>query len=212
MKVDAKTMAVYAVTDSAWLKGRALAEDVERALLGGATFVQLREKALDTEDFIKLAQEVKQVVDRFAVPFVINDSVEVAMAVDADGVHVGQKDMEAGDVRQRLGADKIIGVSVQNCEQALLAEAQGADYLGVGAMFATGTKLDASEVSFEELKNICEAVSIPVVAIGGINEKNIQQLKGIGADGVAVVSAIFAAEDITQATQSLVKLVGEMLA
>lgn len=203
MKVDRKTMLLYAVTDRAWLGGRRLEEDVERAIRGGATFIQIREKALGDAAFLEQAKAIKAVTDRYGVPFVVNDNVAIAKAVGADGVHVGQDDMEAGDVRAQLGPDKIIGVSVRTVEQALLAEERGADYLGVGAVFPTATKQDASEVSFETLREICEAVSIPIVAIGGISRENVTQLAGSGIDGVAVVSAIFAAEDIEKAAAEL---------
>lgn len=196
-------MLVYAVTDRTWLNGRRLEGDVEKAIKGGATFVQIREKELDTAAFLEQAKAVKAVTDRYGVPFVVNDNVEIALAVDADGVHVGQSDMEAGDVRAKLGPDKIIGVSAQTVEQAILAEKHGADYLGVGAVFPTSTKLDAAEVSFDTLHAICEAVSIPVVAIGGINLENVSELKGSGISGAAVVSAIFAAQDIETAAAAL---------
>lgn len=211
MKVDEKSMKVYAVTDSMWLNGRALADDVERAIQGGATFIQLREKQLNDEAFLAEAIALKKITDRYQVPFVINDNVEIAIKMNADGVHVGQSDMEAGDVRGRLGADKIIGVSVRNLEQALLAQAHGADYLGVGAMFATSTKTDAAEVSFETLREICNAVDIPVVAIGGISLANVGELAGSGIDGVAVVSAIFAQPDIMSATKALSNKMDEVL-
>ena len=206
MNVEREKMLVYAVTDRTWLNGQTLEEQVEKAIKGGATFLQLREKKLCYDDFLKQAIALKKITDKYNIPFVINDNVDIAIAVDADGVHVGQKDMEAGKVRQKLGQNKIIGVSVQTVEQAILAQKQGADYLGVGAVFSTSTKLDASEVSFETLQKICNAVSIPVVAIGGISQSNIMQLKGSGIDGVAVVSAIFAQKDITQATKELVAL------
>ncbi len=206
MNVEREKMLVYAVTDRTWLNGQTLEEQVEKAIKGGATFLQLREKKLCYDDFLKQAIALKKITDKYNIPFVINDNVDIAIAVDADGVHVGQKDMEAGKVRQKLGQNKIIGVSVQTVEQAILAQKQGADYLGVGAVFSTSTKLDASEVSFETLQKICNAVSIPVVAIGGISQSNILQLKGSGIDGVAVVSAIFAQKDITQATKELVAL------
>ena len=206
MNVEREKMLVYAVTDRTWLNGQTLEEQVEKAIKGGATFLQLREKKLCYDDFLKQAIALKKITDKYNIPFVINDNVDIAIAVDADGVHVGQKDMEAGKVRQKLGQNKIIGVSVQTVEQAILAQKQGADYLGVGAVFSTSTKLDASEVSFETLQKICDAVSIPVVAIGGISQSNILQLKGSGIDGVAVVSAIFAQKDITQATKELVAL------
>lgn len=207
MKVERKTMRLYAVTDRAWLNGRKLEDDVEKAIRGGATFMQIREKDLDDAAFLAQAKAVKAVTDRYGVPYVVDDNVEVAKAIDADGVHVGQSDMETGAVREKLGPDKIIGVSVQTVEQALLAEKRGADYLGVGAVFPTSTKEDASEVSFETLQEICDKVSIPVVAIGGINRENVTQLAGSGIDGIAVVSAIFAAEDIEKATAELAEKV-----
>ena len=204
-------MLVYAVTDRAWLNGKTLEEQVEKAIQGGATLIQLREKQLHYDDFLEQAIKIKKITAQYHIPFIINDNVEIALAVDADGVHVGQKDMQANMVRKKLGENKIIGVSVQTLEQALSAEKNGADYLGVGAVFSTSTKQDASEVSFETLQNICKAVSIPVVAIGGINIKNIDKLKNSGIDGVAVVSAIFAQKDITKATQELVSLSKEIL-
>lgn len=207
MKVERKTMRLYAVTDRAWLNGRKLEDDVENAIRGGATFMQIREKDLDDAAFLAQAKAVKAVTDRYGVPYVVDDNVEVAKAIDADGVHVGQSDMETGAVREKLGPDKIIGVSVQTVEQALLAEKRGADYLGVGAVFPTSTKEDASEVSFETLREICDKVSIPVVAIGGINRENVTQLAGSGIAGIAVVSAIFAAEDIEKATAELAEKV-----
>ncbi len=200
MKLDKKSLLLYAVTDRAWLNGRRLAADVEKALEGGATFVQLREKDATFDEFVAQAKEVKEVCKKYGVPFVINDNIEVALAVDADGIHVGQSDMEAGSVRQRLGRDKILGVSTRTVEEALLAQERGADYLGVGAMFQTSTKLDAADVTFQELREICKAVEIPVVAIGGISSKNVEELQGTGIDGVAVVSALFAAEDIQLAS------------
>lgn len=205
MKPDKKSMLLYAVTDRMWLGERTLAEDVERALLGGATFVQLREKEADEAEFLAQARAVQQVCKKYDVPFVINDNVDIAMEVDADGVHVGQQDMEADHVRSRLGDEKIIGVSVRTVEEALLAEERGADYIGVGAMFTTSTKLDAASVSFDTLQKICSAVHIPVVAIGGISLENVEQLAGTGIDGVAVVSALFAAQDITKAAQMMVE-------
>lgn len=211
MNIEREKMLVYAVTDRTWLNGQTLEEQVEKAIKGGATFLQLREKKLCYDDFLKQAIALKKITDKYNIPFVINDNVDIAIAVGADGVHVGQKDMEAGKVRQKLGQNKIIGVSVQTVEQAILAQKQGADYLGVGAVFSTSTKLDASEVSFETLQKICNAVSIPVVAIGGISQSNILQLKGSGIDGVAVVSAIFAQKDITQATKELVTLSKQLI-
>ncbi len=204
-------MLVYAVTDRAWLGERELKEQVEDTIQGGATFIQLREKNMEKEQFLQEAMKIKKVTDKYHVPFVINDDVDIAIACDADGVHVGQKDMEAGKVREKLGKDKIIGVSVQTIEQAILAEKNGADYLGVGAVFPTSTKEDASEVSYNTLKSICNEVSIPVVAIGGIQANNIINLKGSGIDGIAVVSAIFARENITEATKELVEKTKKMI-
>jgi thiamine-phosphate pyrophosphorylase len=198
-----KALLLYAVTDRAWLNGRTLANDVEEALKGGATLVQLREKDLDYDAFLAEALEIKALCKAYGVPFVINDSVEIALACDADGVHVGQSDMEALKVRERLGSNKIIGVSAQMVEQAILAEKSGADYIGVGAVFTTSTKKDADFVSYDKLKAICAAVKIPIVAIGGIYAHNIERLAGAGIDGVAVVSAIFAEKDIQAATKRL---------
>ncbi|MFY9312545.1 MAG: thiamine phosphate synthase [Tepidanaerobacteraceae bacterium] len=203
MKLDRSSMLLYAVTDRTWLKGRSLADAVEEALRAGVTFLQLREKDLDYASFLELAREIKGITDKYGIPYVINDKVEVAMAVGADGVHVGQDDMAPEDVRKIIGPDKILGVSAQTVGQALLAEKKGADYIGVGSIFPTSTKPDAETVSFDTLKAICEAVSIPVVAIGGINKDNAMRLSGSGIDGIAVVSAIFAREDIATAVREL---------
>ncbi len=184
---------------------------MEEALKGGATFIQLREKELDEEHFLEEAKEIKELCRRYQVPFVINDNVEIALAVDADGVHVGQSDMEAGDVRAKLGPDKMIGVSAQTVEQAVMAEQNGADYLGVGAVFPTGSKADALEVSHDTLKAICKAVKIPVIAIGGISMENILELSGSGVCGIAVISAIFAKDDIEEAARELRGLTEKMV-
>ena len=210
MKCDKKDLLLYAVTDRAWVGKETLYEQVEDTLKGGTTFIQLREKELDKESFLKEAIEIKELCKKYNVPFVINDEVDVALQVDADGVHVGQSDMEAGNVRELLGPDKIIGVSAQTVEQALLAEKRGADYLGVGAVFKTGSKDDADDVSHETLKAICEAVSIPVIAIGGITMDNVVELKGTGICGIAVISAIFAKPDIKEATNKLLETVKEI--
>lgn len=210
MKLDKKSMTLYAVTDRSWLEGRSLSTLVEESLKAGVTFVQLREKKLDLNEFVELAKEIKNLTDQYNIPYVINDNVEVALACNADGVHVGQKDMEASNVREKIGKDKILGVSVQTVEQAILAEKKGADYLGVGAVFSTSTKLDAINVSFDTLKEICNAVSIPVVAIGGINKGNVLKLSGSGVDGIAVVSAIFAEKDVYKATEELRTLSEQM--
>ena len=203
MKLDKKDLLLYAVTDRHWLGDRTLYEVVKESLDGGATFIQLREKNLDQEHFLEEAKELKKLCAEYKVPFVINDNVDIALEIDADGVHVGQSDMEAGDVRAKLGPDKIIGVSAQTVEQALIAEKHGADYLGVGAVFPTGSKDDAVEVSHETLKAICEAVSIPVIAIGGITVDNTSSLAGTGICGIAVISAIYGQENILEATKKL---------
>ncbi len=210
MKFDKKDLLLYAVTDRSWLGGETLASQVERAVKGGAAFVQLREKELDKEHFLKEAVEIRELCRKYQVPFVVNDDVEIAVKSGADGVHVGQSDMEVGDVRAKLGPDKIIGVSAQTVEQAVLAEERGADYLGVGAVFPTGSKADACEVSHETLRAICEAVGIPVIAIGGINADNLRELSGSGICGIAVISAIFAKEDIEGAARELRSLAEEM--
>jgi len=212
MRCDKKDLLLYAVTDRSWLGEQTLYEQVEKALKGGATFVQLREKELDDDAFLAEAIEIQALCKKYNVPFVINDNVEIARKMNADGVHVGQSDMEAGDVRALLGEDKILGVSAQTVEQAILAEQRGADYLGVGAVFHTGSKADADDVSRETLKAICEAVSIPVVAIGGIGKHNVLKLSGSGICGIAVISAIFAAEDITSATAELKALTEQAVA
>ena len=206
MKCDKNSLLLYAVTDRAWLNGETLYDQVEKAINGGVTFVQLREKELDKESFLNEALEIQKLCRTHNIPFVVNDNVEIAKEINADGVHVGQSDMRAANARDVLGKDKIIGVSVQTVEQAVLAEKQGADYLGVGAVFPTGSKADAEDVSYETLKAICEAVNIPVVAIGGISAGNVLKLKGCGISGIAVISAIFAAEDIESATKNLKQL------
>ena len=209
MKCAKEELLLYAVTDRSWLKGDTLYHQVEQVLEGGATFVQLREKELDEEQFLEEAKEIRKLCRKYGVPFVINDNVRIAAEVDADGVHVGQSDMEAGDVRAKLGPDKLIGVSAQTVEQAVQAEKRGADYLGVGAVFPTGSKADAVEVSRETLEAICRAVSIPVIAIGGIGQGNVMELAGSGICGIAVISALFAQPDIKKAAEDLKKLTEE---
>ncbi|GAA0252427.1 thiamine phosphate synthase [Faecalicatena contorta] len=211
MKCGKEELLLYAVTDRSWLGESTLYQQVQDALEGGATFIQLREKDLETEAFLEEAREIKALCKKYQVPFVINDSVEIALAVDADGVHVGQSDMEAGDVRRRLGEDKIIGVSAQTVEQALLAQKHGADYLGVGAVFPTGSKADAIEVDMETVKAICGAVDIPVIAIGGIGAGNVMELAGSGICGIAVISALFAQQDIKEAARELKTLTEAMV-
>ena len=203
-------MLLYAVTDRAWVGRQTLYEQVESAIKGGATCVQLREKELSEEAFLAEAFEIGRLCRSYGVPFIINDNVKIALECGADGVHVGQSDMQAYDVRAIAGDKMIIGVSAKTVEQALAAQNAGADYLGVGAVFSTSTKLDATGISFDALKDICQSVDIPVVAIGGINKNNILKLSGSGADGVALVSAIFAAEDIEKECRELRGLSSEM--
>ena len=203
MKCAKEDLLLYAVTDRHWLNGRTLYEVVKESLDGGVTFLQLREKTLDEAHFLEEAKELQKLCKEYKVPFIINDNVDIAVAMNADGVHVGQSDMEAGDVRAKLGEDKIVGVSAQTVEQALLAQERGADYLGVGAVFPTSSKDDAVEVDHEMVKAICEAVDIPVIAIGGITKDNVQELSGCGLCGIAVISAIFAKPDIKKATEEL---------
>lgn len=211
MNCDKKDLLLYAVTDRAWLGDKTLSWQVEESLKGGATMIQLREKHLDHEHFLKEAKEIKELCRKYQVPFLINDDVDLAVEVDADGVHVGQHDMEAGEVRKKIGPNRILGVSAQTVEQALLAQQAGADYLGVGAVFPTGTKDDADAVSIQTLGEICRAVSIPVVAIGGIGQHNVMQLVGSGICGIAVVSALYAQPDIQNAASTLHALAKEMV-
>ncbi len=196
MKFDKSAMLLYAVTDRAWVGRQTLYEQVECAIRGGVTCLQLREKELDSGSFFEEAEKIKLLCNKSNVPFIVNDNVEIAVKCGADGVHIGQEDMAAAEVRRIIGKDMILGVSAQTVEQAKKAEQDGADYLGVGAVFPTSTKLDAADVPYDTLKEICAAVKIPVVAIGGIKRENINMLSGSGISGIAVVSAIFAAEDI----------------
>lgn len=211
MKCDKKMMLLYAVTDRAWTGTMSLYEQVEAALKNGVTCVQLREKELDEETFLQEALEIGSLCRKYQVPFIINDNVEIAVKCGADGVHVGQEDMVASDVRRRVGDSMIIGVSAHNVEEAKEAVKNGADYLGVGAVFRTSTKTNVSNMSAETLKAICDAVDVPVVAIGGISAENIHLLNGSGVDGAAVVSAIFAAEDPGKAAAELLTLVSNMV-
>ena len=211
MKCVKEDLLLYAVTDRHWLNGRTLYEVVKESLDGGVTFLQLREKTLDEAHFLEEAKELQKLCKEYKVPFIINDNVDIAVAMNADGVHVGQSDMEAGDVRAKLGSDKIIGVAAHTVEEALLAEERGADYLGVGAVFPTGTKTDVDVLDGGMIREITEAVHIPVIAIGGIGKDNVEKLAGNGLDGVAVISAIFAQKDITEATRELKEAVFRMV-
>ncbi len=212
MRCDKKHMLLYAVTDRAWTGKKTLYQQVEEALRGGVTCVQLREKDLGYEEFLREAKEVHALCRRYGVPFIVNDNVEVAAACGAEGVHVGQEDMAAGEVRRRVGEGMILGVSVHTVEEARKAVENGADYLGLGAVFPTSTKTDVDQMSSETLRAICEAVDVPVVAIGGISRDNIGKLAGSGVDGAALVSAIFSAEDIEAACRELRKLAEQMVA
>ena len=211
MKCDKRYMLLYAVTDRAWTGKQTLYEQVEAALKGGVTCVQLREKELDETAFLQEAKELCALCRRYGVPFLVNDNVEIAIACGADGIHVGQEDLAAGEVRRRVGENMILGVSVHTVEEACQAVRDGADYLGLGAVFPTSTKTDVEQMSNETLRAICDAVDVPIVAIGGINRGNILKLAGSGVDGVALVSAIFSAEDIEEACRELRAMSKEMV-
>ena len=206
-----KDLTLYAITDRHWLNGQTLKSQVEKALKGGATMIQIREKDLNEKDFLLEAEELLALCRSYNVPFIVNDNVELAVKIGADGVHVGQSDMNARDVRALIGNDKILGASTQTVEQALFAQECGADYLGVGAVFPTGSKDDAEVLDRKTLMDICKAVSIPVVAIGGITKDNVRELKGTGIAGISVISAIFAQKDIQNATAELLKRTEEIL-
>ncbi len=211
MKCDKRHMLLYAVTDRAWTGKQTLYEQVEAALKGGVTCVQLREKELDEAAFLREAESVCALCRRYGVPFLVNDNVEIAIACGADGIHVGQEDLTAGEVRRRVGENMILGVSVHTVEEACQAVRDGADYLGLGAVFPTSTKTDVEQMSNETLRAICDAVDVPIVAIGGINRGNILKLAGSGVDGVALVSAIFSAEDIEGTCRELRAMSEEMV-
>ena len=210
MKCDKRTTLLYAVTNRAWVGEMTLMEQVEAVLKNGATCVQLREKDLDEASFLAEAKEMAALCRRYHVPFIVNDNVDIAVACGADGVHVGQEDMAAGDVRRRVGPNMLVGVSAHTVEEALDAVKNGADYLGLGSVFSTSTKLDVDLMSRETLQAICRAVDVPTVAIGGISRKNILDLAGSGVDGVAVVSALFGAPDPGAAAAELAALAQEM--
>ena len=212
MKFDKHQLLLYAVTDRSWLpQGKTLADQVEQALEGGATMIQIREKHLSHAAFLEEARQLQQLCRRYQVPLIVNDDVDLALEIGADGVHVGQEDLEAGQARAKLGPYRILGVSAHSVEEALRAQAAGADYLGVGAVFPTGTKSDASALPHGALKEICAAVDIPAVAIGGITAENILQLAGSGSAGAAVVSALFAQPDVRAAARQLRQLCGQLV-
>lgn len=194
---------LYLVTDRALMSTATLAEAVEQAILGGCTMVQLREKAISSLDFYEQAMEIKQITDQYHVPLIINDRIDIALAVKADGVHIGQSDLPAAVARKLIGADMLLGISSASVTEAVQAEKDGADYLGVGAMFPTGTKTDAGLVSMEELQKIRHAVNLPIVVIGGINRKNASLFHSIGIDGLAVVSAIIAQSNVREAAAEI---------
>ena len=200
-------VSLYLVTDRRWLGERTLWDAVDEAILGGVTVVQLREKEISSRGFLELAQKVKAVTDRYGVPLIINDRIDIALAIDADGVHLGPEDLPVPIVRKLLGEERIIGASAATLAEARLLQAQGADYLGVGAVFPTETKLNAEKVSIEEIKGIKAAVGIPVVAIGGISAENCTGVMATGVDGVAVVTAIVAQPDIGEAARRLSSLI-----
>lgn len=204
-------MRLYAVTDQTWTGKQTLYEQVEAALKGGVTCIQLREKELSEKEFIEEAIAIRKICQFHQVPLIINDNVNVALHSGADGIHIGQTDMKIMDVRRILGENKIIGVSAHSVEEAMEAVRNGADYLGVGAVFSTSTKLDATALSYETLRNICHSVTIPVVAIGGIHKENILKLSGSGIDGVALVSAIFSARDIERECKELSRTIHNMI-
>lgn len=206
LKPDRNSFSLYAITDRTWLKDKSLAKAVEEAIRGGATFVQLREKNIGHDEFVRLALQVKSVTDRYNVPFVINDNIDVALETDSDGVHIGQNDGTVLAARERLGHGKIIGVSAKTVKAAVKAQLEGADYIGAGSVFSTSTKLDAENITIGILKEIADSVSIPVVAIGGINKDNVLKLKGSGIDGICAISAIFGKGDISSAAGELLEL------
>ena len=211
MKCEKKDMLVYAITDRHWLHGRTLEEVVAKSIAGGITFLQLREKNLQGEELLQEALAIQKLCRAHGIPFIINDDVEMALKIGADGVHVGQDDMSVAEARAKLGPDKILGVSAHNVEEALRAQTDGADYLGSGAVFGTTSKGNVTSLPLETLRAICEAVSIPVVAIGGVSHDNVAELAGTGIAGVAVISAIYGQENIEEATASLRKLVEEIV-
>lgn len=211
MKINKNNFLLYAITDRHWLNGAPLSSQVEEVLKNGATFLQLREKNFEHSKIVEEAVKIKKIAAKYNVPFVINDDIYAAKEADADGVHIGQNDMEYIQARQILGSDKIIGMTAHNLSEALAAQNAGADYIGVGAMFPTNTKKDTIPMSYSTLKEITDNIKIPVVAIGGINHDNILNLKGTGIDGVAVISALFAQNDISDATVKMLELCREVV-
>ena len=201
MKFKSEQLSLYAITDRNCLKGRNIAEQVEQAILGGVTCIQLREKNLSTKKLFEEAEEVLKICRQYGVPLIINDDYKAAVAIGADGVHVGIEDAPVAEIRRFAGEDFIIGATAKTVEQARFAEISGADYIGVGAVFPSPTKKNAIRITPEKLREICASVSIPAVAIGGITSENVSGIKNCGQSGIAVVSAIFAAEDVKSAAE-----------
>lgn len=206
-----ENLLLYAVTDRSWTENQTLYEQLEDALIGGVTCVQLREKNLSEEDFIQEAVEIRELCRKYNIPLIINDNLNVAIKSNADGIHVGQEDVSAAEIRKLVGDNFIIGVTAKTVEQAKKAENDGADYIGVGAVFPSPTKTNAIRITNEQLNEICSSVSIPAVAIGGISLDNITELSGCKMSGVAVVSAIFAADDIKTTVQELKRTVQDLI-
>lgn len=210
MKCDKEMMTLYAITDRKWTGKQSLYEQVESALKGGATVIQLREKQLDEKTFLKEARELKTLCHKYNVPLIINDNIDIMLQSDADGVHVGQDDTDVKEARERIGNDKILGVSCHNPKEAIKAVHDGANYLGVGSVFQTHTKDNVVHLTHTLLKDITSSVDVPIVAIGGISKDNIMELQGTGVNGVALVSAIFSAENIEEETKELYRLSKQM--
>ncbi|TQS83985.1 thiamine phosphate synthase [Candidatus Methanomassiliicoccus intestinalis] len=211
MKFTKESLKLYVITDRSWIGNRSMPEEVEKTLKSGATCLQIREKNISYDEYVSKSIELRKICNKYNVPFIVNDNIEVALASGADGVHVGQKDILNKNVRSIIGSDKILGISANSIELAIAAEKAGADYIGVGSIQLSPTKGESKILSTEYVNEICNSVSIPVVAIGGINEQNILRLKGIGIAGVAVISAVFGKEDVAEATYKLRKLVDEYI-
>ena len=211
MKFTKESLKLYVITDRSWIGYRSMSEEVEKTLKAGATCLQIREKNISYDEYVSKSIELRKICNKYNVPFIVNDNIEVALASGADGVHVGQNDILNKNVRSIIGSDKILGISVNSIELAIAAEKAGADYIGVGSIQLSPTKGESKILSTEYVNEICNSVSIPVVAIGGINEQNIPILKGIGIAGVAVISAVFGKEDVAEATYKLRKLVDEYI-
>lgn len=211
MKFNKEFLKLYAVTDRGWIGNRSMSEEVEKSLKAGVTCLQIREKNISDEEYLSRSIELRKICNKYNVPFIVDDNVEIALASGADGVHVGQKDLLNRNIRAMIGSDKILGISANSVELAIAAEKAGADYIGVGSIQLSPTKGESKVLSLEYVQEICSSVSIPVVAIGGVNEQNIPKLKGTGVAGVAVISAIFGKDDVAEATYKLKKIVDENL-